>query len=131
MTGTDRIFIATCIAVTLATFAGLTFFQPAPVINVEPTLVNIDVVELAEAMSYDRDPSTGQLVSWPDNMGIEEEQFLEDCREVCSVPDVGTLMADGTHLPRPRMLYANFDHMVCACFDGDRVNRYVGWQRRR
>ena len=79
---------------------------------------------------YDRDPMTGQLMGWPDNRGVDEATFREDCTDVCAAPPI-LRPREGERHVRQRVLYADPEHLVCVCLrPTGTVLRYVGWQLR-
>lgn len=132
----DRVFVVVVLA---ATVAVVYFFPrtppPTPVVNVDAISLEELGGEIVEALSelppYNRD-QFGRIMGWPDNTGIEEGVFLEDCRDVCTAPLRFSSLRGDEELIRPRVLYADHEHLVCVCLrPHGNVMRYVGWEIRQ
>lgn len=137
MKNADRVFVVVLLAVTVA----VVYFLPrppppaAPVVNVDATSPEELGAEIVEALNelppYNRDVM-GRIMGWPDNTGIEEGRFLEDCRDVCTAPLRYSSSRRDDELVRPRVLYVDHEHLVCVCLrPHGNVMRYVGWEIRQ
>ena len=136
MTWMDRAFIVGVLLAIGATGAWwLRESMPVPAVITHET--HLDSGELATAIInglmlpiYDRDPETGMPRPWPENQEISQARFHQDCIDVCMSTRAYRSSRDEEDTPEPRILYEDYEHLVCTCFTGHTVFRYVGWERR-
>lgn len=140
----DRALILTCVLILVVAPWVLSTYvftpEPAepPVVNVEAPEVTVNGSEIVDSLMtrrLDFDERTGLYIPLP-AAADEPAQFRMACREVC-----GGEVRWATRFPRGRgqerteppehpVLINDPTTQTCVCFSGDRVTRFVGWNRR-
>lgn len=134
MTFTDRTML---VLITLCAIVAA-FFSTQPA--APPQITNDIHVEEPSSVAMtargEFDTDTGTFIRYPDNVAPEQD-FIRDCRSVCTRPPSRLLAAEEPPDPAnpARVLYMDPPHMICACyrpggaFAGDQVERYIAWRR--